>query len=114
MKKWFLLSFLISFAIISKAQISLTHIREGRSLILTNPQGDRLRLTPYGNYIIRVQTVRKNEEFFPDDRYEMVESHQWPGKLILNERETFFKISTENLREKASLPVEIPRESPDQ
>lgn len=95
MNKLFLFSVLILFAFITKAQLSLTHVKEGSSIIFTNPQGERLRLTPYGNYIIRVQTVRKDEDFFADDRYEMVVSHQWPGKLILSEEKTFLKISTE-------------------
>ena len=78
----------------SKAQTIKTYSREGRSIIFTGTQGERLRLTPYGNHIIRVQRVRKDEEFFPDDRYEMVETHQWPGKLIVAEQKAIFKITT--------------------
>ncbi|MFZ4619371.1 MAG: TIM-barrel domain-containing protein [Bacteroidota bacterium] len=40
-----------------------------------------MRFTPYGDHIVRVQTVRAHEEFFPDDRYEMVESHSWTGEI---------------------------------
>ena len=54
---------------------------DGRSIIVTTEQGQRLRLTPYGDFIVRVQAARSKEDFFPDDRYEMVESHQWQGAL---------------------------------
>jgi alpha-glucosidase (family GH31 glycosyl hydrolase) len=67
------------------AQETLTafanHLQEGRSIIITGSKGERLRLTPYGDRILRVQAVRSGEEFFPDDRYEMVQSHDWPGVL---------------------------------
>lgn len=57
----------------------------GRSMIITSQSGHRLRLTPYGNSIIRIQTVRIAEDFFPDDRYEMVESHDWEGAFEVME-----------------------------
>lgn len=95
MKKTFLLFIAISAAFISEAQSGLAILRKGSSIILANSKGERLRLTPYGNYIIRVQTVRKDEDFFSDDRYEMVETNQWTGKLILAEEKSEYKISTE-------------------
>lgn len=55
----------------------------GRSAVLTTMTGQRLRITPYGECIVRVQTVRAHEEFFTDDRYEMVESHAWPGQCAV-------------------------------
>lgn len=95
MKFFFLFSVLVSIAFIGRAQPGLSYVQKGRSLVFTNSYGERVRLTSYGNYIIRVQTVRKEEDFFKDDRYEMVETHQWPGKLILSEEKSSFKISTE-------------------
>src|SRR2546422_11144149 len=68
--------------------------RDGRSITFTTSTGQRLRITPYGNYIIRVQVVRRDEMFFPNDRYEMVETHNWPGVLRLVERESSFQITT--------------------
>ena len=67
---------------------------EGRSTIFTTSTGQRLRLTPYGDYIVRIQTVRQGESFFPDDRYEMVESHNWGGTLRLTEHESSFSLQT--------------------
>src|SRR2546421_12832234 len=63
------------------AQEALTNYRshrtEGRSVVLTSVTGQRLRLTPYGNFMVRVQGVRQGEAFWPDDHYEMVEAHNW-------------------------------------
>jgi alpha-D-xyloside xylohydrolase len=53
----------------------------GRGTYLLDARGDRLRLTPYGDAIVRAQFVRAGEDFLPDDRYEMVESHAWGGRL---------------------------------
>ncbi|MEO8399292.1 MAG: TIM-barrel domain-containing protein [Ignavibacteriaceae bacterium] len=67
---------------------------EGRSIILKSNSEQKLRITPYGDYIIRVQAVKNNEEFFPDNHYEMVEAHQWDGNLILDEKENYISIKT--------------------
>ena len=68
--------------------------RNGRSIIFTTSTGQRLRLTPYGDYLVRVQVVRRGETFFPDDHYEMVETHNWPGALRIVERESSFQLTT--------------------
>jgi alpha-D-xyloside xylohydrolase len=62
-----------------------TYATTGRSVIVTTTDGGRLRLTPYGDFMIRVQAAGANEEFFPDSRYEMVESHTWEGKFLERE-----------------------------
>jgi len=53
--------------------------------IFTADDGRQLRLTPYGNDMIRAQSIRAGETFFADDRYEMVESHQWPRTMQLRD-----------------------------
>ncbi len=68
--------------------------RDGRSIVFTTSMGQQLRLTPYGNYVIRVQVVRRGEAFFPDDHYEMVETHNWPGALRIVQQESSFQITT--------------------
>ncbi len=70
------------------------HHEEGRSFVFTSSSGQRLRVTPYGDFIVRVQSVRKDEEFFPDDHYEMVESHDWDGSLRLYDNKSFFILQT--------------------
>src|SRR4051794_22776684 len=82
--------------------------REGRSIILSTADGQRLRITPYGNYVIRVQVVRKGEAFFPDDHYEMVESHDWPGYLRVTQGKTSLEISTGKLNlEVTRVPLRV-------
>lgn len=75
--------------------------RDGRGVVFTLTGNQlstaslhKIRLTPYGDQMIRVQVVRGNEDFFPDDHYEMVETHQWPGLLVVKEEGAQFKIST--------------------
>ena len=67
---------------------------EGRSIIFTTETGQIVRLTPYGDYIVRVQSVRNGEDFYADDRYEMVESHRWDGAFQLNDRNNFVELET--------------------
>ncbi|HLA55519.1 MAG TPA: TIM-barrel domain-containing protein [Flavobacterium sp.] len=95
MKK-ILLLILLSVSFYGKAQNDITHTRQGNSIVFTNAHGDRLRLTPYGNQMVRIQAVRKDEDFFADDRYEMVEAHHWPGKLVLTEAKVFFKVANDS------------------
>ena len=64
----------------------------GRSVVFVSGTGCKLRLTPYGDKIIRVQPVNKEEDFFPDDYYEMVESHDWNGKIDLTEEPESFSL----------------------
>ena len=61
------------------------HRTTGRSVLCVTVDGARLRITPYGTGIVRVQAVRNGEEFFSDDRYEMVERHDWPGAFRLED-----------------------------
>ncbi|MGW2283007.1 TIM-barrel domain-containing protein [Streptomyces sp. NPDC001770] len=54
------------------------HTSEGaRSVTVTSVTGQRLRLTAYGEQMVRVSAARAGEDFFSDTRYEMVqpESH---------------------------------------
>ena len=69
-----------------EAADDLDHIvREGRSVLLVRGDGMRVRLTPYGAGMIRVQAARSGEEFFGDDRDAMVVTHAWGGSLALEE-----------------------------
>jgi alpha-glucosidase (family GH31 glycosyl hydrolase) len=71
--------------------------RDGRGIIVSTQEGQRLRITPYGEQIIRIQAVRANEDYFPDDRYEMVETHQWFGSLTLLEDHNSLIASTNGM-----------------
>ncbi len=73
----------------------IAYDKQGRSIVITIIRGqisgqilERLRITPYGDHIIRIQTLAGGQDPFPDDHYEMVETHQWPGQLIVSDRNT--------------------------
>ncbi|NNU15451.1 DUF5110 domain-containing protein [Parvularcula sp. ZS-1/3] len=55
------------------------------SVTLRGDDGRRLRLTAYGEAILRVQIAERDEEFLPDGHYQMVVSHDWDGELTLME-----------------------------
>lgn len=55
--------------------------KQNSSYVLHANDGRQMRITPYGNKIIRVQRIKAGETFYSDDHYKMVEEHQWPGKL---------------------------------
>jgi len=101
--------FLISiFTVVNNQLLAQTKfIHQGRSIIFKN-ESKQIRLTPYGNKIIRIQTVRSNEDFFSDDRNEMVESHQWPGNLSLIETDNSIQLSTD---EKDGISIEMKKTS---
>jgi alpha-glucosidase (family GH31 glycosyl hydrolase) len=68
------------------------HSAPGRRIEFVTREGTRLRVTRYGDGIVRVQAARNGEEFFPDDRYEMVESHAWGGKFRIDDRGPAFAL----------------------
>ena len=49
-----------------------SHVTDARSVTVTSSTGQRLRITAYGNQIVRVRAIRSGESFFADSRYEMV------------------------------------------
>lgn len=64
----------------------------GKSIVFMTYAGFRLKLTPYGTGIIRIQAARKGEDFFRDDRYEMVQSHHWNGRFTLHDNRDAFTL----------------------
>ena len=64
----------------------------GRSIIIVTREGTRLRITPYGSDIVRVQAARGGEPFFPDDRYEMVASHATDGRFRAEDSGSAFRL----------------------
>jgi alpha-D-xyloside xylohydrolase len=67
----------------------------GRSVVITGATGESIRVTPYGDYIVRIQVAKKGESFYADDRYEIVESHDWAGKLGVVASDSSLTLSTE-------------------
>jgi alpha-D-xyloside xylohydrolase len=71
-----------------------SHETSGRSIIITDNSGGKMRITPYGDYIVRIQTIRSTEDFYPDDRYGLVERHNWEGKLNVETSASSLTMST--------------------
>ncbi len=64
--------------------------------IISAADGRRLKIQAYGENIIRAHTVKKDEEFFADDYYEMVETHDWPRMLSVKDLGERILFSTES------------------
>lgn len=62
-----------------------SYTEEGRSIIMQTTEGSSLRLTPYGDYMLRVQVAQKGQAFTPDTRYAMVMNHDWPGRITVKD-----------------------------
>ncbi len=71
-----------------------SHAASGRSVVVTGATGESLRITPYGDYIVRVQVAKKGEAFYADTRYEIVERHDWKGSLEASDGTSALTLST--------------------
>ncbi|MFI6094814.1 TIM-barrel domain-containing protein [Lentzea sp. NPDC051213] len=74
-----------------------SHITGPRQVTVTSTTGQQLRITAYGDHMVRVHSVRGGETFFPDNRYEMVDpaSHTGlDGALSVVDNGTSFTITT--------------------
>lgn len=72
-----------------------SHATEGRSVVFTTESGQRLRLTPYGDRIVRVQAASRGEAFTPDDRWEMIADHgAWTGAFTVKDQGASFLVTT--------------------
>ncbi|MBL7260018.1 TIM-barrel domain-containing protein [Paractinoplanes lichenicola] len=78
-----------------------SHTSDQRSVTVTSASGQQLRLTAYGNGIVRVRAIRSGEQFFADGRYEMVDpaSHAGlGGSLSVNDTGDQLAIATTAVR----------------
>jgi alpha-D-xyloside xylohydrolase len=74
-----------------------SHTKSGKSIVITGGSGEKLRITPYGDYMVRVQAVRSNENFYPDTQYELVERHDWGGELAVEDNASALVITTKTV-----------------
>ena len=72
--------------------------KQDRGFVVAAGGGQRLRITPYGDKIVRVQAARSGEEFLADDYFETVMSHDWGGALELNEYDWELHLETAHYR----------------
>lgn len=71
----------------AEAEAIASHEIGGISLIVRGTAGRSLRLTPYGDYIVRVQVAERGEAFLPNDFYPIVERHDWPSTWTIRRNE---------------------------
>jgi len=71
-----------------------SHAASGKSVVITGATGETIRVTPYGDYIVRVQVAKKGETFYADDRYEIVERHDFTGALTAEDTAAALNLST--------------------
>jgi len=71
-----------------------SHETSGRSVVITDDSGGKMRITPYGDHIVRIQTIRSGEDFYTDDRYGLVERHDWNGTLNIESSASLMTMST--------------------
>ncbi len=65
-----------------------SHAADGRGFVVTTTDGQRLRLTPYGDSVVRVQGASSAAPFTRDDRYQMVLRHDGPGAFTATDAAT--------------------------
>jgi alpha-glucosidase (family GH31 glycosyl hydrolase) len=71
-----------------------SHSTSGRSVVIKGSSDESIRITPYGDYMVRIQTIRGTESFYTDDHYEMVASHDWDGTLTIASDASSLTLST--------------------
>src|SRR5690348_16035193 len=59
-----------------------SHQQVGRSVVVTTATGQRVRITPYGDAVVRVQAIAGGA-FLADDALEMVERHDLGGAFAI-------------------------------
>ena len=77
---------------------------------ITAQDGRVLRVTAYGDAIVRLQSARPGETMLPDNHYEMVASHDWPRSLAVSDTVAELVLSSPRLQvhiDKRSLAVAL-------
>ena len=62
--------------------------------MISGASGESIRITPYGDYIVRIQVAKSGESFYADNRYEMVASHNWSGALTVVDATSSLTLTT--------------------
>ena len=70
--------------------------KHSNELLFISDVGQKIRITANNNFVVRIQAVQKGEDFFADDRYEMVANHLRNGSLNVTDQGDHFEITTGN------------------
>lgn len=83
----------------------------GRSLIVSSQTGQKIRITPYGNNMVRIQAAAPEKPFLPDNHYEMIERHDWDGTVEINDKNTFLHITLKEKNNTDSIFVDLQKDT---
>ena len=92
---FFLMACLSSFYSYAKSNTGTTLLVDNGAYVISSAE-HKIRLTPYGNAMIRLQSARTAEEFFSDEHYEMVVTHQWPREMSVTEHLSYWLFTLKN------------------
>jgi alpha-glucosidase (family GH31 glycosyl hydrolase) len=67
-----ILALALAFCAAAQAEELGGYSEDAGKVELRADSGQRIRISAYGEHMVRIHAVRPGEEFFPDDRYEMV------------------------------------------
>lgn len=84
-----------------------SYAQVGRSLVATAQTGQKLRITPYGGGMLRIQVAAPAQQFLADDHYRMVESHGWQGSLKIANQDKILHLAIAATEDDTGLFVEI-------
>lgn len=89
---------LLALSISTSCAIHAYRVTDG-AYYIDSPDGTRtLRVSWYGDAIVRLQTAHDGEPFLPDDHYEMVETHGWPGDTRIDVTDEFVFMRSARMR----------------
>ncbi|MES2325455.1 MAG: TIM-barrel domain-containing protein [Pseudomonadota bacterium] len=94
--------------LLALAALPIASTAASNSVLIKGADGKELRITPYGEHIVRLQARRANEAYLPDDAYDMVESHRHGGRLAVTQEGGKVSLHNSVLRmqvDRASLAV---------
>ena len=86
---FFLMACSSSFFSYAKTFIDTKLVVDNGAYVISSSE-HKIRLTPYGDAMIRLQSARTAEDFFSDKHYEMVESHEWPREMSVTEHLSYW------------------------
>lgn len=76
-----------------------------KAFVISHEDGRRLKVSPYGNEMIRLQSVQNGQDFYSNNHYQMVEKHDWQHDVKMTQTQSAFVFTSPNIR------VEIDRSS---
>ena len=101
---WFIIFQFIALNVFGQSGDFKSFVQTKNEILITSTTGVKLRLQFYTANTVRFQWVKKGEDFFPDNHYEMVEHHNKTGKFDIRESSD---VITVNMKNEDSTKIEI-------